>query len=78
MSNLSAQEVIKVGDVKVDYPTEIAYHFYKFFCNVGQSVADKVNRTGNENVMKYVKNRFDQCVLLTPTNLRKINGIISS
>ena len=45
LSNSYAPRVIKVGDVKVDNPTDIANHFNDFFCKTGQSLADKVNRT---------------------------------
>ena len=68
--------MIKVGDAKVDNATGIANHFNKFFCNVGQSLA--VNCRGNKNPMEYLKNRINKSVFLTPTNLQKINRIISS
>ena len=78
LSNSSAPKVIKVGDVKVDNnPTDIANHFNEFFCKIGQSLANKVNRAGNENPIKYLKNRINESVFLTPTNLQEIR-IISS
>ena len=54
--NSSAPNLIKIGDVKVDNPTNIVNHFNKFFCKKGQSLADKVNCVGNENPIKYLKN----------------------
>ena len=78
MSNSSGPKVIKVGDVKVDNPTDIANHFNKFFCKIGQSLADKVNRAGNENPIKYLNNRINESIFLTPTNFQEISRIISS
>ena len=78
LSNSSAPKVIKVGDVKVDNSTDIADHFNKFFCKIGQSLADKVNRAGNKNPIKHLKNRINESVFLTPTNLQEISRIISS
>ena len=76
--NSSTPKVIKVGDVKVDNPTDIANHFNEFFCKIGQSLADKVNREGNENPIKYLNNRINESVFLTPTNFQEISKIISS
>ena len=56
-SSASAPKVIKVSDVKVDNPTDIANYFNEFFCIVGRSLADKVNRTGNENLIKILKTK---------------------
>ena len=78
LSNSSGPNVIKVGDVKVDNPTNIANHFNKFFCKIGQSLADKVNRAGNENPIKYLNNRINESIFLTPTNFQEISRIISS
>ena len=55
LSNSSAPKIIKVGDVEVDNPTDIANHFNEFFCKIGQSLVDKVNRAGNKNPIKYLK-----------------------
>ena len=71
-------KIIKVSDIKVNNPTDIANHFNEFFCKTGQSSADKVNREGNENPIKYLKNRINESVFLTPTNLQEISRIISS
>ena len=35
LSHSSAPKVIKVVDVKVDNPTDIANHFKEFFCKIG-------------------------------------------
>ena len=78
LSNSSAPKVIKVCDVKVDNPTDIAKHFNEFFCQIGQSLADKVNRAGNNNQIKYLNNRIYESVFLTPTNFQEISKIISS
>ena len=78
LSNSSASKVIKVGVLKVDNPTDIANHFNEFFCKIGQSLAYKVNRAGSENSIKYLKNRINESVFLTPTNLHEISRIISS
>ena len=77
LSNSSAPKVIKVGDVKVHNPIGIANHFNKFFCKIGQSLANKVNRAGSENPIKYLNNRFNESVFLTPTNFEEISRIIS-
>ena len=45
---------------------------------MGQSLADKVNRAGNENPLKYLNNRINESVFLTPTNFQEISRIISS
>ena len=55
LSNSFTPKVIKVGDVKVDNPTGIANHFINFFCDIGQSLADKANRRGNENTINILK-----------------------
>ena len=78
LSNSSAPKVIKVSDVKVDNPTDIANHFNEFFCKIGQSLADKVNRAGNKNPIKYLNNRINESVFLTPTNFQEISRIIFS
>ena len=78
LSNSSAPNVIKVGDVKVDNPSDIANHFNEFFCKIGQSLIDKVNRAGNEDPIKYLNNRISESVFLTPTNFQEISRIISS
>ena len=78
LSNSSGPKVIKVGNVKVDNPTDIANHFNEFFCKIGQSLADKVNRAGNENPIKYLNNRINESIFLTPTNFQEISRIISS
>ena len=67
LSNSFTPKVIKVGrpNVKVDNPTDIANHFNEFFCKIGQSLADKVNRAGNENPIKYLNNRINESVFLT-------------
>ena len=72
MSNLSARKVIKAGDVKVDNPTDIVNHFNEFFFRIGQSLADKVNRASNENWIKYLKNRINESVFLSPTNFQEV------
>ena len=78
LSNSSAPKVIKVGNVKVDNPTDIANHFNEFFYKIRQSFADKVNRAGNENSIKYLNNRINESVFLTPINFQEISRINSS
>ena len=79
VKNSSAIKIIKVEDVKVDNPIDIANNFYEFFCNVGQLLADKVNRTDNENPIKYLKNRINESVfLISSIYLQEINRIKSS
>ena len=76
-ANFNPALVIKVGDVKVDNSTDIANHFNEFFCKIGQSLADKVNRAGNETPIEYLNNRINESVFLTPTNFQEISRIIS-
>ena len=78
LSNSSVLKVIKVGDVKVDNPTDIVNHFNEFFYKIGQSLADIVNRAGNENPIKYLNNRINESVFFTPINFQEISKIISS
>ena len=78
-SNASATKVIKVADVKVDNPTGIANRYLnEFFCNLGQSLADIMNCTDNENLTNYLTNRINKSVFLIPSNLQEISRIISS
>ena len=77
--NSSATKVIKVADVRADKPIGIANRYVnEFFCNVGQSLADKINCTDNENPTEYFTNRINKSVFLTTTNLQEISRIISS
>ena len=71
LSNSSGPKVIKVSDVKISDPTGIAKHFNEFFSKIGQSLANEENRRGNENAIKDLKNKINESVFLTPTNVKK-------
>ena len=45
LSNLSAPKIIKVGDVEVNNPTDIANHFNEFFCKIGQSLVSRQSKS---------------------------------
>ena len=69
---------IKTDGIIADDPTEIANCLNKYFCTIGEKLAQNVQTNNDLNYKKYLKNPVSSTIFLQPTQVSEVYNAIMS